>query len=318
MRRDRLHPGARALMDAAKRGEAPLSDDARERVHRSVLRRAALPGAAVLAATTASTAAKATGLAALLASPLLAPAAALAIAGAAFVLVKIASAPQALPHERPAAMAVHPAAPAAAPSSSALAPTPSPPRLDAEPASRSVAPPAATTRPSAPAYAVALPAHAFAPALAPAPGAALASAPGAAPAPAPGAALAPALASAPGPGPGPALGSAPAPPLAPAPAPLVAELAVLRAVRADLSAGRAREALTRLDRDGPLLDESPLAEEALAARVMALCQLGRTGEASAAQARLRAAWPRSPLAARLDAHLREGCAPPGAAVESEN
>jgi hypothetical protein len=310
MRRDRLHPGARALMDAAKRGEAPLSDDARARVHRSVLRRASLPGAAALAATTASTAAKATGLAALLASPLLAPAAALAIAGAAFVLVETASAPQGPPHERPAAMAVHPATPAAAPSSP-LAPPPSPPLpLDAEPASRSVAPPVATTRPSAPAYAFVLHAHAFAPALASAP----ASAPGSALAPTPGSALASgsALAAAPAP----SLGSASTP--APAPAPLAAGLAVLRAVRVDLSAGRARDALTRLDRDAPLLDASPLAEEVLAARVMALCQLGRTGEASAAQARLRAAWPRSPLAAHLAAHLREGCAPPGTAVESEN
>jgi hypothetical protein len=79
-----LHPTARALIDAARRGESSLPPDARARVHRSVLRRAVAVGAAVATTSTASAVSKAAALVATLSSPFAIPGVVGAIAGVAF------------------------------------------------------------------------------------------------------------------------------------------------------------------------------------------------------------------------------------------
>jgi hypothetical protein len=80
---------------------------------------------------------------------------------------------------------------------------------------------------------------------------------------------------------------------------LSADLDLLRQVHAALRGGRPEAALSLLDRAGRGLEGGPLAEEAQAARVSALCQLGRVAEARAATDRFLISWPSSPLATRL-------------------
>jgi len=104
----------------------------------------------------------------------------------------------------------------------------------------------------------------------------------------------------------------PAPADAPVPRPkaseLAAELDLLHQVHAALRARHADRALALLDRWGRSVGPRPLDEEAEAARVSALCQLGRDSDARVAIERFVAQWPGSPLAARLQG----GCAAPDA------
>jgi hypothetical protein len=81
------------------------------------------------------------------------------------------------------------------------------------------------------------------------------------------------------------------------------ELELLHQVRESLRARQPGRALQILDSNAAVLGRGPLAEEAEAARVAALCQLGRAHETRAAMGRFVAAWPRSPLAVQL----RLGC-----------
>ncbi len=93
-----------------------------------------------------------------------------------------------------------------------------------------------------------------------------------------------------------------APPVAAIPAedPLAAETRHLREAHGALQAGDPQKALALLDEQG-----GQLGEERAAARVLALCQLGRTAELEAARAAFLRDHPRSPLADRV----RGGCAP---------
>jgi hypothetical protein len=80
---------------------------------------------------------------------------------------------------------------------------------------------------------------------------------------------------------------------------LAVQLQRLREVHAALRGRQPERALTLLDQSASSLDAGPFAEEARAARVSALCQLGRGSEARSAFDQFLAAWPRSPLAVRL-------------------
>lgn len=93
----------------------------------------------------------------------------------------------------------------------------------------------------------------------------------------------------------------PAPPAAP-PAPpdtLAAEATRLREAHGALQGGDAARALALLDEQGAA--GAQLREERAAARVLALCQLGKVDEARAAAARFLQESPRSPLADRVRA-----------------
>jgi hypothetical protein len=89
---------------------------------------------------------------------------------------------------------------------------------------------------------------------------------------------------------------------------LAAELDLLRQVHAALRARQADRALVLLDRYDRTVRAGRLDEEAQAARVSALCQLGRQTEARAVLARFAVRWPGSVLATRL----QSGCFTPGA------
>ncbi len=82
--------------------------------------------------------------------------------------------------------------------------------------------------------------------------------------------------------------------------PLAAETRRLRDAHGALRAGDAPKALALLGEQG-----GQLGEERAAARVLALCQLGRVAESEAARAAFLREHPRSPLADRV----RGGCAP---------
>src|SRR3979409_131952 len=92
----------------------------------------------------------------------------------------------------------------------------------------------------------------------------------------------------------------PPPPAGPAPAAadLATAVELLRRVHGALHGGQAGRALELL-RESAIVLDGPLAEEAQAARVSALCQLGREADARVAVDRFVAVWPGSPLAARL-------------------
>ncbi len=103
----------------------------------------------------------------------------------------------------------------------------------------------------------------------------------------------------------------PAPPAPPAPAPtprdtsaLREELAFVREATSRLHAGNAAGALASFDAHAEAFPNGLLAEERCAGRVFALCALGRTSDARAQAASLRAAHPASAHAARI----RESCA----------
>lgn len=82
------------------------------------------------------------------------------------------------------------------------------------------------------------------------------------------------------------------------PGTLAEETRELAQVRAALQAGKADEALAMLDKGLPA-DKGELREERAAARILALCKVGRTKEAQAAAARFVLESPRSPLVDRV-------------------
>jgi RNA polymerase sigma-70 factor (ECF subfamily) len=73
-----------------------------------------------------------------------------------------------------------------------------------------------------------------------------------------------------------------------------------------LHAGEAAAALAALDQHARLYPNGFLAEERAGERVLALCDLGRTAEASEAARAFLARYPRSPLAVRV----KGSCAAP--------
>lgn len=80
---------------------------------------------------------------------------------------------------------------------------------------------------------------------------------------------------------------------------LDAEVVLLREANAALQSGDSRRALVLLDQHAARFHQGALAEERAAQRVFALCQSGRTDEASAEAREFLRAAPRSPLAARV-------------------
>ncbi|MCC6557171.1 MAG: hypothetical protein IT372_29815 [Polyangiaceae bacterium] len=119
------------------------------------------------------------------------------------------------------------------------------------------------------------------------------------------------------PAPSPAPDAPPAPPAPPAPEPrplpdtgLDEEISLLARAQGALSSGQADRALALLDEHAAAHGEGAMGEERMAARVFALCALGRRDEARAEAQRFVAAAPRSPLAARV----RAACAPGEAAA----
>jgi RNA polymerase sigma-70 factor (ECF subfamily) len=91
-----------------------------------------------------------------------------------------------------------------------------------------------------------------------------------------------------------------------APTTLDAETQLVRAGVSALHAGDAAEALAAFDQHARLYPTGFLAEERSGERVLALCDLGRKADASDAARAFLAAYPRSPLAARV----RASCATP--------
>jgi hypothetical protein len=97
----------------------------------------------------------------------------------------------------------------------------------------------------------------------------------------------------------------PAPPGPSATTPsLEAETALLEKAQADLREGHPERALAALDAHDAELKGGALGEERRAARILALCAAGRSGEAKAEADRFLAASPRSPMAERV----RSSCA----------
>jgi hypothetical protein len=92
---------------------------------------------------------------------------------------------------------------------------------------------------------------------------------------------------------------------------LAREIALLRAARAALEAGRADEALSMVRRHAQLWPTGVLVEERLATQVLALCALGRTAEARATAQQLAALAPSSPHLARVGASCAGGPEPAG-------
>lgn len=84
----------------------------------------------------------------------------------------------------------------------------------------------------------------------------------------------------------------------PAASGLAQEVAILSRASAELHAGRPAAALAALDEHQRKFPGGVLAQERAAARIQALCALGRTGEARAAIARLARTSPTSPHLAR--------------------
>jgi outer membrane protein assembly factor BamD (BamD/ComL family) len=75
-----------------------------------------------------------------------------------------------------------------------------------------------------------------------------------------------------------------------------AELSLLRGAQSALAAGNPARALQQLDRHASSFPDSLLAEEREVARIRALCDLGRTTQAHAAQKKFLQAFAGSPLA----------------------
>lgn len=86
---------------------------------------------------------------------------------------------------------------------------------------------------------------------------------------------------------------------------LEAETEALRAAQSALRGGNAARALALLDSQQSRYRPGLLQQERAAARVMALCQLGRAAEARAAAERFESNFPRSPLVARVRTSCRE-------------
>jgi hypothetical protein len=93
--------------------------------------------------------------------------------------------------------------------------------------------------------------------------------------------------------------SPPSPPRRQTPADSFAEeVAILSKATSELRAGRANEGLRLLEEHERKFPNGRLAEERRAARIQALCSLGRLPEAEAELARLKQSSPRSPHLAR--------------------
>jgi len=86
---------------------------------------------------------------------------------------------------------------------------------------------------------------------------------------------------------------------------LAEEVAILSRAEKELHAGRPSSALAVLEEHRQKFPSGELAQERIAARVHALCALGRVADAEAALARLRRVSPGSPQEGRA----REACAP---------
>lgn len=86
---------------------------------------------------------------------------------------------------------------------------------------------------------------------------------------------------------------------------LAEEVAILSRAEKELHAGRPSSALAVLEEHRQKFPNGELAQERIAARVHALCALGRVADAEAALARLRRVSPGSPQEGRA----REACAP---------
>ncbi|NUO53815.1 MAG: hypothetical protein HOV80_33640, partial [Polyangiaceae bacterium] len=80
---------------------------------------------------------------------------------------------------------------------------------------------------------------------------------------------------------------------------LRSEVAVLQSAQKSLQSGKPAAALAALDAHEKKYGAGSLSEERAAARVFALCDLGRESEARAAAAQFVAATPNSPLAPRV-------------------
>jgi hypothetical protein len=88
---------------------------------------------------------------------------------------------------------------------------------------------------------------------------------------------------------------------APTPTPdlLKAETAALREAQQALRTGDPGRALSLISQQNSRFSEGLLQQERAAARIMALCQLGRTAEARAEVVEFASRWPKSPLLARV-------------------
>ena len=95
-----------------------------------------------------------------------------------------------------------------------------------------------------------------------------------------------------------------APAIAPGGSSLAAEGALLNRARTDLARGDAAAALAALATHRARYPHGPLAEEAGALRVLALCRLGRPRAARGAAARFYARWPGSLLRGAVDQALQ--------------
>jgi hypothetical protein len=313
-----LHPEARALIDAAKRREAGLPRASLTRVHQSVLRRGAALGAAVGTTTSASVAAKAGALANVLASPLAKLGLLGALAGGALFVGRAAwmapTAPASLtlrvpvsvsvaasgdrPHRALRAAEIPPAIATAVPESTA------PPRTSLEPTSGGASPEPRLSSPPSSLSSLSPPrsSPSSGPRRDPT-GATLGAGPRsersvAAPREAstalPQDAISGAAGSQAGSG-GPALGAGEVA----STTDLSMQLTLLHLVHGALRDGQPARALSYLDRHGAMPPGGPLTEEADAARISALCKLGRESDAHAAMERFVSAWPGSPLVTRM-------------------
>jgi hypothetical protein len=88
------------------------------------------------------------------------------------------------------------------------------------------------------------------------------------------------------------------------------EVKLLDKAQSALQTGKARDAISALDEHASGHEGGALAEERAAARVFALCRLGRVDDARALTAQFLATWPRSPHVSTLKASC--GGAPPAA------
>jgi hypothetical protein len=87
---------------------------------------------------------------------------------------------------------------------------------------------------------------------------------------------------------------------------LLEETQLLANVQRALSAAAPTKALALIDQHRTQFPHGELAQERDAARVFALCALGRAGDAQRERQRFLRNWPDSPLGARV----RAGCTPP--------
>lgn len=266
-----LGPDARSIVDAGRDADDPTAAD-RARVRGALTRALAAPAAGAPLPPRAG-GDLATAAAKTAASPALKILAALAVIGA-------VGAALTLGRSRPAE------APPAAPAPSAAAAEPPPAR---EPAPPREAPASSAQAPAA---------------LAPASAAPL-------PADAPSALARPAAPREASVAPAPSATPSAAPAVAPPPGedPLAVEIRRLREVHGALKDGDPNRALALLDENSAASAQGELREERAAARVLALCKLGRTAEATSEAARFLRESPRSPLADRVRASCATSRAP---------